>query len=119
MARAGARRIMLDDDYRLAYRAYGMGCACEKHLARMEEICGERLSRAQLRRLAFSGVPNRYRAAWLKAQAESLIGLAKRCRARLNAIDPAIQLGFCACPVSYTHLDVYKRQPLRRARPAR
>ena len=101
VARAGARRIMLDDDYRLAYRAYGMGCACEKHLARMEEICGERLSRAQLRRLAFSGAPNRYRAAWLKAQEESLIGLAKRCRARLNAIDPAIQLGFCACLSSW------------------
>ena len=101
VARAGARRIMLDDDYRLAYRAYGIGCACEKHLARMEEICGERLSRAQLRRLAFSGAPNRYRAAWLKAQAESLIGLAKRCRARLNAIDPAIQLGFCACLSSW------------------
>ena len=30
------------------YKRQGMGCACEKHLARMEEICGERLSRCLL-----------------------------------------------------------------------
>jgi hypothetical protein len=96
VARAGAKMIMLDDDFRLGCRG-GIGCACDLHMARIRELLGEDVSRELLLREAFSGGRNRYRDAWRTAQGDSLEDFARALRCALDEIDPACRLGFCAC----------------------
>ena len=96
LARAGARTIMLDDDYRLSFRAGQHFCACPAHMKKLEEELGEPVTRAFIKGKLAEKAPNRYRDAWLKVQGDSLLGLAKKLRAALDEVDPTVRLGHCA-----------------------
>lgn len=71
MARAGAKMIMLDDDFCLSVRP-GIGCACERHMQMFREAVGEEIQREQLPGLLFCGGENKYRSAWMKIMGDSL-----------------------------------------------
>ena len=96
IAETGARLIMLDDDYRLSARPCGPGCCCEKHMEEFRARVGEDVKREDMERLIFSGGPNKYRDAWLDMGHDALIGLAKRIRARVDAVSPETRVGVCA-----------------------
>lgn len=100
VARAGAKMIMLDDDFRLGYRG-GIGCACDLHMKAICEELGEDISREELYKNAFSGGAGRYRDAWLKVQGDSLKNFARKLREALDEINPACRLSFCACVDSW------------------
>ena len=96
IAETGIRLIMIDDDYRLSARPCGPGCCCEGHMAEYRRRVGENVARADMEKLIFTGGPNKYRDAWLDMGHDALIGLAKRIRARVDAVDPAVRVGVCA-----------------------
>ena len=96
IAETGAKMIMLDDDYRLSLRPCGNGCCCDRHMEEYGRRIGEKITREQLKKLAFSGGPNKYRDAWLEMGHDSLIDLAKKIRRRVDSVDPAIRVGVCA-----------------------
>lgn len=102
IAQAGIKMIMLDDDLCLAARP-GIGCFCDHHIRLMEQELGETLAGKDLPALFFTGKPNRYRTAWLKANRTSLLSFAAKARKQINEIDPAIRMGFCA---GYTSWDM-------------
>ena len=96
IAETGAKMIMIDDDFRLSLRPCGNGCCCDRH---MEEYCariGEKVTREQLKELVFSGKPGKYRDAWLDMGRDSLLGLAKKIRTRVDEVNPAVRVGVCA-----------------------
>lgn len=96
IAEAGAKMIMLDDDYRLSLRSCGNGCCCDRHMAEFCERVGEQVTREQLKELVFSEKPSKYRDAWLDMARDGLLGLAKKIRARIDEVNPEIRAGVCA-----------------------
>ena len=96
IALAGAKVIMLDDDYRLSYRSGGVGCICDLHMAEFAKLTGHTLSRAEILQKVFTGAPSRYRDAWLKTSGDSLRNLAIQLRAAVDTVSDRIRLGHCA-----------------------
>ena len=96
IAETGAKLIMIDDDYRLSARACGPGCCCEAHMAEYRRRVGEDVARPDMEKLIFTGGPSKYRDAWLDMGHDALMGLAKRIRARVDAVNPAVRVGVCA-----------------------
>lgn len=113
IAGLGVRTIFLDDDFRLSQHGGEFCCACDAHMRRISELCGEELTREELRRLAFTGKPNRYRTAWLQAQGESLCLLAKDIRAAVDAVDPGVCVALCA---AHCQWDIDGTTPLELTR---
>lgn len=85
--------VMFDDDCTLSQK--GFGCTCEKHLHKMYELLGEEIPRDELAKKAFSGGENRYRTAWMQAQADSITTFAESIRKRVDEVRPDISLSIC------------------------
>ncbi len=93
--------ILLDDDFRLSQHGADFCCACELHMAKIREFCGEDISREELKQLAFTGKPNKYRDAWMQAQSESLRELAQAIRNAVDKVDPEMPVGVCSAYCSW------------------
>jgi len=102
VARAGARFILMDDDFVQTSRPGLMGCACPAHLARVSAAVGRPVGRADVV-ASFTGVPNPVRTAFLDVSGEIVLELARELRRTVDAVDPTIGMGICA---SFTHYDV-------------
>ena len=96
LASAGARTIMLDDDYRVGFRSDMRFCACPNHMKKLQDVLGEPVTREFMKEKLAEKAPNRYRDAWLKVQGDSLLGLAKQLRSAVDEVDPTVRLGHCA-----------------------
>ena len=109
LATTGAKLILIDDDFRLSEHTNSLTvdqefcCLCERHINRISAYCGETLTRKELRKRVFTGKPNRYREAFLKAQGDSLRELAGILRNAVDRVDPTIGLAICTC---YCHWGV-------------
>jgi len=106
LAKTGADMILLDDDLRLSLHGAngsGISCTCPAHMAKIREYCGEDISREQLKSLAFSGAPNKYRDAWLRAQGESIYEIASAWRTEVDKVAPNVPLAVCSV---YCHWDI-------------
>ncbi|MBQ9086149.1 MAG: hypothetical protein IJY47_03070 [Clostridia bacterium] len=124
VATCGANLIFLDDDFRLSQHARSICCACDLHKKRMEELCGEKLDRTNLRSLLFSDAPNKYRNAWIQAQGDSLRLLAKDLRHAVDRVDDSVCLALCSAhspwdmdgtnPLELTHILAGKNPPVLR-----
>ena len=97
IAKASPSLIMLDDDYRLNYRSYRMGCACPLHMNEYYKRIGEVIPKEELERKVFSGGKNFYRTEWLKLMGETLVNFAKKMREEVNKVDSSVRLGICQC----------------------
>lgn len=95
LAASGVDIVMLDDDFRMSQHGGELCCACPRHLARIGELVGEPLSIDELRPYVISGKANRYRDAWLQAQNEGLVALAKEIRAEVDREYPDVTVCFC------------------------
>lgn len=95
LAATGADTVMLDDDFRMSQHGSELCCACPAHLARIGEILGEAVTPEQLRPYVISGKANKYRNAWMQAQNEGLLQLARDIRAEVDKKNPETPL--CTC----------------------
>lgn len=102
VARNGARMIMLDDELCLSVRP-GLGCACDRHLAKFSRRMGEEIGLQGLPERLFTGESTRCRREWLDLQGETLKDFCRTLRRALDEVDPTVRLGFCA---GYTSWDV-------------
>ena len=96
IAGVGVKEILLDDDFRMNLRGKEPLCACDTHLRRISMLCGETVDRAFLRKKVFSGGPNPYRSAWLRAQGDALRQLAKEIRCAVDEVDPSACVILCS-----------------------
>ena len=104
LAEAGARMIQIDDDLRIAMHGpVAIGCACPLHMAelnrRAEAASLEKhdYTREELAAELFTGKPTPIRKLWLDLQGETLENFTRSLREELDAYDPTIRLGHCAC----------------------
>ena len=106
IAEHGARMIMIDDDLRLSlHGTVTLGCACPRHLAEFNRrasragagIPGHEYTREELAGELFTGKPTPLRRIWLELMGDTMRGFARELREELDAVDPAIRLGHCAC----------------------
>ncbi|MBQ9783747.1 MAG: hypothetical protein IJW44_04435 [Clostridia bacterium] len=95
LAGIGADIVMLDDDFRMSQHGGELCCACPAHLRRMGEILGEEITLEQIRPYVLSGKANRYRDAWLQAQNEGLVALAREIRTQVDREHPEVTV--CNC----------------------
>ena len=96
LAQLGPDIIMTDDDLRITRgNWYYFGCFCEKHLELMYQELGERPTREELGRKIFTGGPNKYRDAYLKATAQGLNGFVARMRKAIDEVDENIRFAVC------------------------
>lgn len=95
LGRAKPDIILLDDDYRLGARGGSVGCCCPLHLKKISKIIGRNVTREEVHK-SLGGNPNPIRSAWMKANGDSLLHLAKKMRNALDEVSPEIRLGHCA-----------------------
>ena len=101
VAAAGAKQILLDDDFRMSNHGAAGGsacCLCDAHVKLFCERVGERLTRAEIAEKVFSGGPSAYRDAWLAVMRETMLSFAKKIRAAVNEVDETIRIGLCGAP---------------------
>lgn len=88
--------IMIDDDFRLTRRA-GKGCACERHMKKLNDLTGRNFTREQLWDYIDSHpMSDEINTAFLKVQHDSLIELATKIRETIDSVNPEIQGIICA-----------------------
>jgi len=89
--------IMLDDDFRLMSFREGNGCGCPLHLAAFNRLAGTDFTReelnSQLRRHDAEG--DRYNDIMIRVQKDALIDCARRMRAGIDSVNPALPGSFC------------------------
>ena len=96
LARAGAKMIMLDDDYRLSTRSDN-GCLCKYHIKEFEKRVGEYVAPEDVMYKAFSGGKNKYRDAFLSMMGDTLRNFSKALRNAVDEVDENIRMGACSC----------------------
>ena len=115
LAATGAKLILIDDDFRLSQHGKdSFCCLCPLHVERINQRCGEVLTREELRDRIFHGKPNSYRDAYLRESGDSLRHLARVLRSAVDKVDPTVGLALCSChcvwdsdgtdPIELTHL---------------
>lgn len=109
IATSGAKTVLLDDDFRMSH-GRGYCCACDLHMARISELCGEDVSRERLMEMAFTGKPNKYRKAWLTAQGEGLEIMARDIRDAVDKLAPDVRVSFCT---TCMHFGVDGSDPIK------
>ena len=95
LAKTGATIVMLDDDFRMSQHGGELCCACELHLKRISEQLGEEITRNKIKPYILSGKPNPYRNAWISAQKDGLVELAKAIRKEVDEVAPHVTV--CCC----------------------
>lgn len=98
VARAGAKQILLDDDFRMTnHGAAGSSacCLCERHLQLYRAAVGEDLSREEIKEKVFTGGPSVYRDAWVNMMRETMLGFAEKIRAAVDEVDESVRIGVC------------------------
>ena len=89
--------IMVDDDFRLMFR-HGQGCTCPLHMRALEARIGRKISREELRHiLKDKSHPDNalYTDHFVQTQREALLGMARRMRDGIDAVDPTLPGVFC------------------------
>ena len=104
LASLGPDIVMLDDDFRMSQHGTELCCACPMHLQRIGEILGEEVTLEQIRPYVLSGKSNTYRDAWLQAQNEGLVEMAKEIRAEVDKQNPDTPICVCT-PYCYWNSD--------------
>ena len=99
--RAGAKFILWDDDFIQSARWF-VCCTCPRHLALVREKLGRNVTASEIRD-SFCGGPNAVRTAFLDADRDAAMGLARLLRETADATAPNIGMGLCA---TYTLYDL-------------
>ncbi len=95
--------ILFDDDFsfRISSKA-SPACFCPLHRSRMEQLLKEPLpDLPNLYKTMYEGKPNRLRSAFLKVCGDSMIEFSARMRRAVDAVDPKVRMGQCACLTTF------------------
>lgn len=98
LAETGTDIVMLDDDFRMSQHGRELCCGCPHHLKRMGEILGETVTLDGIRPYVLTGKANKYRDAWLQAQNEGLMEMARAIRSEVDKVAPDVTV--CICTAS-------------------
>lgn len=109
LARSGASIILIDDDFRISQHGSHFCCVCDLHMARISELLGEEISREELCTRIFAGGPNRYRDAYLQAEGEALLELARVMREAVDKVDTKVGISLCS---AHAQWDIDGADPL-------
>lgn len=102
IAKCGVDLIQFDDDFRYSSLHGGaVACLCPNHRRRICELVGEDLDHATLARRILTGGKNKYRDAWIAVNGESFRTFARDMRRAVDAVNPKIRMGACACLSSW------------------
>ena len=101
LAEAGAKTILLDDDYCLSIRP-DVGCSCRFHSRQLRKATGLPIPGNVITSLSVLGKPGRLRKKWLSVMGESLRDFAREMRKVLDKKYPFVRMGVCA---GYTSWD--------------
>ena len=101
IATAGVDVIMFDDDFRYGFLGSTPACLCDLHVARINALVGETLTREELADKILAGGKSKYRDAWIQVNGDAFRAFAKNARKAVDSVDPAIRLGACACMTSW------------------
>lgn len=97
LAKTGADILLFDDDYRLAFWSGSIACGCDLHMSRVQQILGEEIPAEEFKTKVLTGGKNKYRDAFLSVNREALEGFAHHVRASVDAVNPNVRIGVCAC----------------------
>ena len=102
IAKTGVDLIQFDDDFRYGFLgSNGPGCLCENHMKMICNILGEEVTREEVCEKILNGGPNKYRDAYLQANADAFRTFATKMRAAVDKADPNVRLGACACMTAW------------------
>lgn len=104
IASTGVERILFEDDYRFIggkKTLPNVSCYCKKHREIYAKLVGREVSGEELTKYLFEGGKNKYRDAWLKMQADTLIEFTAEIERRVHAEYPDVRLGLSAGGDSY------------------
>lgn len=104
LARCGVDIIQLDDDFGYGFSMADPACLCDNHIAKINEITGDKKSREELCDYILKGGKNKYRDAYLKVNADSLRNFAAKIRAAVDEVNPDIRISACSS-VSIWNVD--------------
>lgn len=101
IARCGVDIIQFDDDFRYGFLGDGPACLCDGHMAAINKITGEPLTREELKQKIVFGSKNKFRDAFLQANGDALRNFAGVVRSAVDEINPDIRVSLCACLSSW------------------
>lgn len=98
IALTGVDLIQFDDDFRYGFLGPdGPGCLCDNHMKLIRDILGEDVTREQMCEYILNGGPNKYRNAYLQANADAFRSFATKMRNAVDRANKDVRLGACAC----------------------
>lgn len=101
IAKCGVQIIQFDDDFRYGFLSDSPACLCDNHIAKINDITGEKSTREELEKYITSGSKNKFRDAYLKANGDAFKSFAKAIRASVDTVDSKIRISQCACMTSW------------------
>lgn len=101
IATCGVDIIQFDDDFRYGFHGESPACLCDRHIAEINRLTGDDLSREEIREHIVSGGKNKWRDAWLKVNGDAFRRFALAVREAVDEVDPTIRVGTCACISSW------------------
>ena len=101
IAGTGVDVIMFDDDFRYGMLGDTPACLCPLHLARINALVGEKLTKEEMAEKILTGGKSKYRDAWIQVNGDAFRDFAKNARKAVDSVDPTIRLGACACLTSW------------------
>lgn len=101
IASTGADALMIDDGFRYGFENKSFGCLCPLHLRAISKIIGRDVSAEEARSALLTGGENPIRSAFLRVNGDSLVGFAKRMRAAVDRIAPAVRFAVCSALSSW------------------
>ena len=108
LSKTGTDIVMLDDDFRMSQHGSELCCACPDHLRRMSEILGEEITAEKIRPYVLTGKANKYRDAWLQAQNDGMVEMARAIRREVDKESPEVTVCMCtaSAPWNVDGIDV-------------
>ncbi len=96
---SAAKKLILEDDFRMQFPYLPANCFCEHHMKFYSEYIGKPVTKEEMEENLF-GEPNIYREAWVKGSQAGLVKLAKAIREAVDAVDPDVEICFSTGPAN-------------------
>ena len=100
-ADCGIDILLFDDDLRFGFYSEFPTCLCDNHIAKINEILDENLTREELKEKILNGAKNKYRDAYIKSNGEFLKNFCRNMRETIDTVNPKLRIGYCACMTNW------------------
>ena len=101
LAKAGFKRIILDDDFRIHLAYHKAFCFCDEHLKLYGKYLGKTVTREEMKQKLYEENDLEYRRAWMAGCQASLESYARAIRNAANEVDENIEIVLCAGPAHF------------------